>query len=50
MNEKRIIIRYFDKFRYEILAKLNCSQVGEVLSEKEKIRLAQAYLDIVSEG
>ncbi len=29
MNEKRTIVSYFDKFRYEILAKLNCSQVGE---------------------
>jgi len=50
MNEKRTIISYFDKFRYEILAKLNYSSADEILSEKEKIRLAKAYLDIVSEG
>ncbi|KZR63161.1 hypothetical protein PMIT1306_01644 [Prochlorococcus sp. MIT 1306] len=50
MSKERTIINYFDKFRYEILAKLNCSPTDEVFSEQEKIRLAKAYLDIVSEG
>ena len=50
MDEKQQLINYFDKFRYEILAKLNRSPTDEVFSEQEKIRLAKAYLDIVSEG
>ena len=50
MDEKQQLISYFDKFRVEILDKLNCDSTTELLSEQEKVRLAHAYLDIVSEG
>lgn len=50
MDEQQQLISYFDKFRVEILEKLNCDTTTEVLSEERKIRLAHDYLDIVSEG
>ena len=50
MDYPQHLIRYFDKFRAEILEKLNCDTTTELLSEQEKVRLAEAYLDIVSEG
>ena len=50
MDEQQQLISYFEKFRPEILEKLNCDTTTELLSEQEKIRLANAYLDIVSEG
>ena len=45
-----MLISYFDKFRVEILEKLNCDTTMEILSDELKVRLAHAYLDIVSEG
>jgi len=50
MDEQQQLISYFDKFRVEILDKLKCDTTTELLSEQEKVRLAHAYLDIVSEG
>ena len=50
MNEPQHRIRYFDKFRAEILEKLNCDTTTELLSDERKLRLVNAYLDIVSEG
>ncbi|KZR81491.1 hypothetical protein PMIT1342_01829 [Prochlorococcus marinus str. MIT 1342] len=50
MDEKQKLINYFDKFRAEILEKLNCDTTTELLSDERKLRLVNAYLDIVSEG
>ncbi|KGG26962.1 hypothetical protein EV13_2265 [Prochlorococcus sp. MIT 0702] len=50
MYEKQILISYFDKFRVEILEKLNCDTTTETLSDERKLRLVNAYLEIVSEG
>ena len=50
MDEKQQLINYFDKFRAEILEKLNCDTKTELLSDERKLRLVNAYLDIVSEG
>ena len=50
MDEQQLLISYFDKFRVEILEKLNCDITTELLSDKRKLRLVNAYLDIVSEG
>ena len=45
-----MLISYFDKFKVEILEKLNCETTMEILSEKLKVHQDHAYLDIVSEG
>ena len=50
MDEQQQLINYFDKFRVEILEKLNCDITTELLSDERKLRLVNAYLDIVSEG
>ena len=50
MDEQQQLISYFDKFRAEILEKLNYDSTRELLSDERKVRLAHAYLDIVSEG
>ncbi|WP_236069942.1 hypothetical protein [Prochlorococcus marinus] len=50
MDEQQQLVSYFDKFKVEILEKLNCDTTTELLSEERKVRLTNAYLDIVSEG
>ena len=50
MDEQQQLISYFEKFRAEILEKLNYDNTTELLSDERKVRLAHAYLDIVSEG
>ncbi|KZR75237.1 hypothetical protein PMIT1318_00323 [Prochlorococcus marinus str. MIT 1318] len=50
MDEKQQLLSYFEKFRAEILEKLNCDTTTEILSDERKVCLAHAYLDIVSEG
>ena len=50
MDEQQQLISYFEKFRAEILEKLHCDTTTELFSEQQKVRLAHAYLDIVSEG
>ena len=45
-----MLISYFDKFRADILETLNCDSTTELLSDERKLRLVNAYLDIVSEG
>ena len=50
MDEQQQLISYFEKFRVEILEKLNCDITTELLSDEQKVRLANAYLYIVSEG
>ncbi|KZR61019.1 MULTISPECIES: hypothetical protein [Prochlorococcus] len=50
MDEKQQLLSSFEKFKDEILEKLNCDTTTELLSEQEKVRLAHAYLDIVSES
>ena len=50
MDEKQQLLSYFEKFRVEILEKLNCDTTTELLCDEGKVRLTNAYLDIVSEG
>lgn len=50
MEEQQQLLSYFEKFRPEILEKLNCDTTTELLSDERKLRLVNAYLDIVSEG
>ena len=50
MDEKQQLLNYFDKFRAEILEKLNCDTKTELLSDERKVRLTNTYLDIVSKG
>ena len=50
MDEKQQLLSYFEKFRAEILEKLNCDTTTELLSDEQKVRLTNAYLYIVSEG
>ncbi len=50
MDEQQQLISNFDKFRADILEKLNCDTTTELFSDERKVRLDNAYLDIVSEG